>query len=389
MTAGRAGAPPPEPPAAPRLEQLYVNLTDGCNQACRHCWIDPPPPGRQAGVHMLDLALLRGVLGEALPLGLRAVKLSGGEPLLHPALGQVLDLLEERGLALNLETNGLRVDRALARRLAAMPRRFISVSLDAVDPALNDRIRGVPGSADRARAAVGLLAEAGLGPQIVMSVMRCNAGQVAPMVKLAQTLGAASVKFNLVQPTARGAALHSRGEALGVAELIALGRQVEGALSRSTPLQLLFDHPMAFRSLSRIARIDGRTTCALPGIMGLLADGRYAMCAMGGHAPALVYGRAGEDALASLWREHPVLRQLRAGLPQALQGVCGRCLMRGACIGACIAQSFYRTGQMWAPYWFCEQAEQAGLFPPSRLASPRPGQGDPGGAGAGSGPERG
>jgi len=38
----------------------------------------------------------------------------------------------------------------------------------------------------------------------------------------------------------------------------------------------------------------------------------------------------------------------------------------------CIAQNYYSKGSLWAPYWFCEQAEAAGLFPASRLGASPP-----------------
>jgi hypothetical protein len=33
----------------------------------------------------------------------------------------------------------------------------------------------------------------------------------------------------------------------------------------------------------------------------------------------------------------------------------------------CVAQNYYRSGDLFAPFRFCEHAEQAGLFPVSRL----------------------
>ncbi len=41
--------------------------------------------------------------------------------------------------------------------------------------------------------------------------------------------------------------------------------------------------------------------------------------------------------------------------------------MKGRCLGSCVAQNYYRSGSLWAPFWFCEEADAAGLFPPSRL----------------------
>jgi hypothetical protein len=47
--------------------------------------------------------------------------------------------------------------------------------------------------------------------------------------------------------------------------------------------------------------------------------------------------------------------------------------MKRSCLGQCVAQNFYRKRSLFAPNWFCEQAEEAGLFPASRLvATPAP-----------------
>ena len=53
-------------------------------------------------------------------------------------------------------------------------------------------------------------------------------------------------------------------------------------------------------------------------------------------------------------------------MPARLGGVCGDCLLSRACLGACVAQNYYRTRDLYAPFWFCEDAERAGLFPQTR-----------------------
>ncbi|MBW1790087.1 MAG: SynChlorMet cassette radical SAM/SPASM protein ScmF, partial [Deltaproteobacteria bacterium] len=85
------------------------------------------------------------------------------------------------------------------------------------------------------------------------------------------------------------------------------------------------------------------------------------------HVPELVFGEAGKDDLASVWANNGMLQALRQGLPGKLKGVCGNCLMNRVCFGSCIAQTYYRTGSLWAPFWFCEEAEKEGLFPITRL----------------------
>jgi len=88
--------------------------------------------------------------------------------------------------------------------------------------------------------------------------------------------------------------------------------------------------------------------------------------------PEFVFGQAGRDPLAKVWRYNRVLRAIRAGLPARREGVCGRCMMKRICRGSCIAQNFYTSRHLWAPYWYCDQADRAGLFPESRLFPEKP-----------------
>ena len=99
------------------LRKLYFYLTEGCNLACRHCWIAPryDPDAR---FPVLDPALFEAVLHEAGPLGLRGVKLTGGEPTLHPQFPAFLEIVRREGLKLTVETNGLLITPGVAAGIA-------------------------------------------------------------------------------------------------------------------------------------------------------------------------------------------------------------------------------------------------------------------------------
>jgi SynChlorMet cassette radical SAM/SPASM protein ScmF len=317
----------------------------------------------------LPVELFETAIREAKPLGLSGVKLTGGEPLLHPHFTRLLEIVRREELRLTIETNGLLCTPEIAAEIAKSPNRFVSVSIDGSDAATHEWVRGVPGSFEAARQAVRDLVAAGIRPQVIFTVMRGNAAQVDAIVRMAEELGAHSIKFNVVQPTARGEKLHKDQETLDIADLIALGRHVEQELAPKTKLKVLIDYPRAFRALHGIARGDGCGTCGIFGILGVLAGGHYALCGIGEQVPDLVFGEVGKDLLEEVWRENAILIALRDGLPERLEGVCGRCLMKRACLGQCVAQNYYRKGSLWAPNWFCEQAEDAGLFPASRLVT--------------------
>jgi len=350
------------------LRQIYFYLTQGCNLACRHCWLAPKfDPGADR-YPALAVEFFETAIREAKPIGLSGVKLTGGEPLMHPDIVRLLEIVQHEELGLNIETNGVLCTPRLAAEIAKSENAFVSVSLDGADAATHEWVRGVKGSFEQALQGIRNLVEAGIRPQIIMSLMKVNAGQVEAMIRLAESLGADSAKFNIIQPSGRAEQIKDSQNMLEVGDLIALGRRVEMELAPSTELKLFFDYPMVFRPLSRIAERDGCGVCGILGILGVIPSGHYALCGIGEHVPELVFGSVGNDRLEEVWNTHPFLKDLRQGLPDRLEGVCARCLMKHRCLGSCVAQNYYATGSFWAPFWFCSRADAAGLFPPTRYA---------------------
>jgi len=351
------------------LKTIYFYLTGGCNLQCRHCWIAPGYQKDGDAGTSLDLNLFQAILQQAKPLGLGGVKLTGGEPLLHPSIREILERIREMGLSLTVETNGVRCTPELAGLMASCKEAFVSVSLDGISAETHEWMRRVKGSFEAAVEGIRNAVQAGLHPQVIMTIVRRNRDEMEGMVRLAESLGAESVKFNIPQPTARGEKMHESGDTLEFEDFLELGRWVEGLLSASTRLRVHFSHPMAFRPLGRMFRPGGTRcgSCDILHILGVLADGSYALCGIGVSVQELVFGHASVDRLEDVWNGAPVLQELRVGLPQNLEGICGECLMKGVCLGSCMAQNYYRSGRLWAPNWYCQEARERGLFPDSRL----------------------
>lgn len=351
----------------PPLTVLYVYVTDRCNCSCKHCWIvSDASHSKGKSSHFLSSEIFEAAVVEAKPLGLGGVKWTGGEPTIHPDFREMLKLQKKYQLRGQLETNGMEVSPALARLLYSSGTSHVSVSLDGSSPETHEAIRGVKGAYKRTLTGIKNLVDAGLKPQIIMSLMSENALELESLLELAKKVGAGSVKFNVVQPTLRGEDIHSSGQALSIAEFIETSRRLE-VLRSNYPFPIFFDIPMAFRPLNRMLSGNGCSICGIKTILGLLADGSYALCGIGENLPDLVFGKAGAGGLEKIWGQHPVLSKIRKGLPAKLKGVCSQCLMKSACLGSCVAQNYYRKRDILADFWFCEMAAKEGFFPESRL----------------------
>ena len=361
-TAAARGVPP--------LVTLYVYAAGSCNLACRHCWISPVfrPEG---GGPFIGLRLYEKAVREALPLGLKSVKLTGGEPLLHPELRRLIEIISEHGLRLILETNGTLIDAELSRFIVdgRTPKPFLSVSIDGACAETHDALRGVEGSFERTIAGVRHLVDAGLAPQIICTLHRGNVDELADLVHLGEKIGCASVKLNQLHDFGRGAKL-SVSQGLTFTEILDIQRMLESEIIPFSSVPVLLDIPIAFHPLRRLV-YDQQGRCTVLNILGVLASGQLSLCGIGEAVPELIYGDLEEHDVATVWRESPGLAELRKQVPHRLGGICGDCIHRDRCMGTCVAHNYFHARRLDAPFSFCHTADELGGFPTSRRRSTR------------------
>ena len=152
------------------VADLRVSLTDRCTLRCAYCMPPEGLPWLPRAELLTDDEIVR-VVGIAVRLGVRAVRLTGGEPLLRPgvpALVARLAALRPR-LELSATTNGLLLRRD-AQALAEAGLNRVNVSLDTLDP---DRFRAVTFRDRHADVLDGLAAarDAGLEPVKINAVL--------------------------------------------------------------------------------------------------------------------------------------------------------------------------------------------------------------------------
>jgi SynChlorMet cassette radical SAM/SPASM protein ScmF len=359
------------PAGVPPLRTYYIYMTGACNLACRHCWIAPSflHGGEDASEKSLPFELFEQAIREGEPLGLNHVKFTGGEPFVHPDVQRMLDYAAERQLGVTIETNGTLITAERARYLREkVAVRSISVSLDGATASTHDYLRGVTGSFVQAQAGIKHLVEAGYHPQVIMSLYEGNLDEVEPLAQWATAAGCSSLKLNIIQETGRGGFFEERVQ--GIQRLIELGRWVETEVQARVTIPLYYSWPPAFQRLGRLSYRAGCNSCDIFNILGILHSGHLALCGIGVQDENLVYGLLGKDSVAEVWTTHPIILQIRENVPQQLERICGNCLLREVCMGFCVADNYHRTGNLLAPFWFCDVANRAGLFPARRIRQP-------------------
>lgn len=368
------------PEGVPPLRALYLYLSNSCNLACRHCWIMPrftsgqPVPG-----DIIDVKALQGAITEGKPLGLNTLKLTGGEPLLHPRFRDVCAMATKEELALLMETNGTLLTAELAHYLKnETTMNFVSVSIDSSDADRHDAFRGANGAFVAALRGLDHLVAAGYeNVQVIMSVHRGNLGEIEDVARLAAAHGAASVKLNPVTSCGRGAGMDQRGETLNFSERLSLDQYIFNELgpvlrSEGNAPDLLLHTPLALMPISEILRRQGDTgDCGVLGILGILGSGEIALCGIGRNVPQLVFGRLGEDSIRTIWFNHPRIINLRRVLSEVnnYPAICRECTLARHCRTGCVALNFVNGKQLVWPDPLCLEAQQTGRFPATRKKS--------------------
>jgi SynChlorMet cassette radical SAM/SPASM protein ScmF len=353
------------PKGVPPLTSLYMYIAGSCNLACRHCWIEPDFQADNKNGKFLKLEYLKKAIKEAKPLGLQTVKLTGGEPMLHPQFREIVKHIESQKIGMIMETNGTLIDDEMAQFLKSKKFfKFISVSIDGAKPETHDKLRGVKGSFEKAVSGIKSLDKVGFHPQMICTLHQGNIDEIEDVITFAEQLGCGSIKFNHIQKIGRGQDLAAK-QGLGIKKIIQIYNHLESEIIPKYKIQVYFDISMAFFSISKLLK-SSLGMCSILNVVGLLSGGEIALCGIGTTQPELIFGHIMTDDLQRVWQKNPKLMKLREQIPDQLEGICALCLHRDICLGMCVANNFHETGKLNAAYYFCQQAGDLGLFPMSR-----------------------
>lgn len=113
----------------PRLLYLFFELTDTCNLTCRHCGSGCSPEKRYVLSFDVIKKTLNRVASAYQPQSIM-VCLSGGEPLLHPQFFEIAQYATSLGFSCGITTNATLIDEKVAKQLAVVGVRSVTVSLD-------------------------------------------------------------------------------------------------------------------------------------------------------------------------------------------------------------------------------------------------------------------
>lgn len=125
-----------------KIEYLRLSVTDDCNLKCLYCMPETKDK-KVCRSHSLSPDEIVRIVSVLAKLGIKKVRVTGGEPLVRPDTGDII-----KGIAaidgiedISLTTNGIRLA-AMAYTLKASGLSRVNISLDSLKPEVFSRITG-------------------------------------------------------------------------------------------------------------------------------------------------------------------------------------------------------------------------------------------------------
>lgn len=350
---------------------IYWYLSFRCNLACAHCsvhsspWVDTSDD--------LTTEECMKAIDQMAELNIRTALLTGGEFLIRPDAVQILKALGEKGIGVSVESNGLHFPPGFAdlvQELQAKRLFLMTISLDGGTRETHERLRG-PRSFDRTVSGLRFLKAEGIRFVIQCVLNGANIETIPDLYALAAELSpeCLAVQWAILNPVGRGVGLVQE---LGLrSEHIPLmfesikahktgypGTTVIKVPPAMVPPKYL---PMVFKD----SRVKPTTTCQFP-LLGVLPNGDVTICALSRDNAELHFGNIRDKGmrLKEIW-ERTRMDMLRSRYVAAedLQGICGDCVWKYTCKGACRAWAHEEGGDFDAPFPICKALDESGAFP--------------------------
>ena len=313
------------------LEELVIETTTACNLFCRHCGSSCVSSGKFADPALI-LEVLCDIHDNIAPFqgSMPRVSFSGGEPLLHPDIVDLISRAHEMGFSTGLVSNGTLVNADLAASFSGILD-YATISIDGIGE-IHDKLRRRSGSYELAKKGIRELVAANVSVSIATVVGSFNDSLLPEMLNVMKDLPIKTWRLGMVDPF---------GRALDNPDILPRADTFSKLISFVEFARLRDDLPInvAISCAHYVADHEGLVrewiyTCD-SGIRfaAMLVDGSVTGC-LDVRDPELVQGKVGKTLFSDIWETRfQDFRQDRANIPD-----CG-------CIG-CQHARFCRGGSM-------------------------------------------
>lgn len=161
------------------LNDVGLELTTNCNLNCIHCW-----QGAKNNQEILSLNNVRNIMGQLTTLGVSKIRITGGEPFIHPNFWEIMDETVNGKMRVVLRTNGILIDESAANRLRDYKIEFCEVSIDGSNSSIHDGFRRKSGALHKTLFAIEALLKNKIKVRVKTVIYKDNLEDIVNLGKL-------------------------------------------------------------------------------------------------------------------------------------------------------------------------------------------------------------
>ncbi len=353
--------------AETRRPVVFWNITNKCNLACAHCYINARP--ELDGRDELSLEESKAFIADLAEMRIPLLLFTGGEPLVRKDFWELADYATAKGLKTALSTNGTLITKEVAAKIKALGIEYVGVSLDSAKEETHDAIRNQPGCFKRAVQALRNCAEIGLKAGIRVTITRDNYREIADLLDFSLALNIPRFCVYWLVPSGRGKEiynlqlepqevarifdlLYQRARDLnpGKMEILTVDAPQDGVYLLN---KLKEDNSQEYGNALKLLEYTGDSCSAGDRVANVDPGGDVYPCQFA-QLEEFKIGNIRERNFSELWNdsENPVLAVFREKT-KLLKGKCGSCVYKELCGGGCRIRAYAEEGDIWAEDPLC------------------------------------
>lgn len=313
------------------LKKLFIYLSWKCNLHCQHCWVSSSLEKHD----VISEQYIERAITDSLCLGLKMIKISGGEPTLFPEIIHlIIDLCHKYNLELNIETNGTLLDEGLVNSLSLISS-YVNISIDSYDERIHNSIRGIDNVFEKTIKGIELLKTHSIPFSVTYTISEMIEEEINQMIGLLSKLEIPSMKINPIMNIGRAKhSLSSSPYLLNVEGYEKLIRKYHDntfdGVHVTTMVPPCFLSPPEMITMRKLP-----ATCEYFNQLSILPNGEVGLCGEAKEIDAFKFGNLKNESIMDIWTHSPNLKLLRDSVNNGLKGVCGLCSYRESCMGGC------------------------------------------------------
>ena len=350
------------------LKEVCLEINDVCPMECMHC----SGSCKLTSENMLSLSEVKRIIGDFVRMGGRILEISGGEPLMHPNLSEIVAYAKMKRLKTALYTCGMASDghgsefsitADLAGKLRHLGLDKIIFNLQGATAETHESVTQKEGSFRNTVHGIKIMKSMGFWVGVHFVPMKPNYTELKDVIQLCHNLGVDEIGLLQFVPQGRGLTNRERLELSKEEEFREFIENIVKLKSSHENPKIRVGRPINFcplidPSITKEECNAGITRCLIS------PEGNVMPCPAFKRNGDYIAGNVKVRSLADIWRYSLTWRDFRQFDYEKMNEPCGSCEHLHWCQGGCKAQRILEYGNIYAapdPHCFAPSSRRKEL----------------------------